>query len=348
MENAIDASLVINTATSEVTKMAECPTKKNNFVIDKLFHKLTVTAAFLIIIIAAALFVQLFYYAFPAIKTFGIEFLWKTDWNPVKNIFGAAPAIIGTLLTAIIALLIAVPLSFFIAIFLVELSPNWINKIIGPAIDLLAAIPSIIYGIWGLFVFIPIMQKYAIPLLNTVINIFINIINYTTGTNHINLLNTEQCAYTGTGYLTGGIVLALMITPYICAVMRDVFKMVPNVVKEAGFGIGATTAEVATHITLRYGVQGVIGAVFLGLGRAIGETMAILYVIGNTPKLTNSLYEPGTTIAATLANNFAEADGIFMSTLFELGLILLLTTFIIQIISQLWLNRLKTKSGSGL
>ncbi|MDD3119374.1 MAG: phosphate ABC transporter permease subunit PstC [Victivallales bacterium] len=298
------------------------------------FERLTKVCAFMIILLMAGFFVQLFWYSLPSLKAFGVRFLFSSAWDPVRNLYGAAGAVYGTLVTTLIALIIAVPLSFIIALFLVELAPPWLGTIMSQALDLLAAIPSIIYGMWGLFVLIPIMQDHVQPFIGT-----------TLGLKRLPLFGGEPG---GSGYLTGGLVLALMVLPFICAVMRDVFKMVPRVVKEAAYGIGCTTTEVACRITLRYGLQGMLGAVFLGLGRAVGETMALLYVIGNAPGVSASLFAPGTTIAATLANNFAEADGLFKSSLFELGLILLCITFIIQVAAQLWLNRVRKKSGGGL
>ncbi len=301
---------------------------------EKVFVRLTTGCAMLIIVLMAGFFLQLLWHSLPALKEFGVTFLFSTAWDPVRDEYGAAGAVYGTLVTTLIALLIAVPLSFIIALFLVELAPPWMGMVMSHALDLLAAIPSIIYGMWGLFVLIPLMQNHVQPFIGT-----------TLGLKCLPLFSGEP---SGSGYLTGGLILALMILPFICAVMRDVFKMVPRVVKEAAYGIGCTTTEVSCKITLRYGMQGMLGAVFLGLGRAVGETMALLYVIGNMPEVSKSLFAPGTTIAATLANNFAEANGLFKSSLFELGLILLCITFIIQVAAQLWLNRVREKAGGGL
>ncbi len=301
---------------------------------EALFVKLTTGCAIIIIALMAGFFLQLLWHSLPALKAFGVQFLFSAAWDPVRDLYGAAGAVYGTLVTTLIALCIAVPLSFIIALFLVELAPPWLATVMGHALDLLAAIPSIIYGMWGLFILIPIMQNYVQPFIGSTL--------------HLKCLPFFSGEPSGSGYLTGGLILALMILPFICAVMRDVFKMVPRVVKEAAYGIGCTTTEVSFKITLRYGLQGMLGAVFLGLGRAVGETMALLYVIGNAPEVSKSLFAPGTTIAATLANNFAEADGLFKSSLFELGLILLIITFLIQVAAQLWLNRVREKSGGGL
>ena len=286
---------------------------------DKIFKSICAGAALLVCLLMIGLFVQLFYYALPAVKHFGFQFLISSEWDPVNNIYGALPAISGTLLTTAIALIIAVPVSFIVAMYLVENASPYLSTPISFALDLLAAVPSIVYGMWGLFVFVPFMQKF------------------------IKLISGKE--YSGFGFLTGGIILALMILPFICAIMRDVFKLVPSVLKEAAFGAGCTHWEVTYDITMKYGARGLLGAIFLGLGRAVGETMAVLFVIGNTQSLPKSILGSGTTIAAALANNFSEAEGILKSSLFELGLILLIMSFGIQILAQLWLNRVSRQMG---
>ena len=273
----------------------------------------------MVLMLLAGILVQLFYYAMPAIRQFGFQFLISSNWDPVNNIYGALPAITGTLLTTAIALIIAVPISFIVAMYLVENASPYIATPISYALDLLAAIPSIVYGMWGLFVFVPFMQ---------------NCVKYISGRE-----------YNGFGFMTGGIILALMVLPFICAIMRDVFKLVPPVLKEAAFGAGSTHWEVTYDITMKYGARGLLGAIFLGLGRAVGETMAVLFVIGNIQSLPKSLLGSGTTIAATLANNFGEAEGILKSSLFELGLILLLMSLGIQILAQVWLNNVSRQMG---
>lgn len=301
---------------------------------DRIFYILTMCCAFLVLIIMCGFFVQLFVHSIPAIKKFGFAFLFSGEWDPVKNIYGAASAIYGTAITTAIAMTIAVPLSFLIALFLVELAHPFLSKIIGQAIEMLAAIPSIIYGMWGLFVFVPFMQNYVEPFLADTLK--------------LKWLPIFQGPCTGFGLLTAGIVLAFMILPFISAVMRDVFKMVPPVLKESAYGCGATTWEVTFDVTMKYGMQGLLGAVFLGLGRAVGETMAVLFIIGNTPRISASLFESGTTISATLANNFAESSGVFQSVLLELGLVLLVITFLIQIAAQFWLNMVRRKFGGNI
>ncbi|MDD5699041.1 MAG: phosphate ABC transporter permease subunit PstC [Victivallaceae bacterium] len=298
---------------------------------DRLFRVLTAGAAWLAMLLLVGLVGQLFYCAMPAVRRFGFRFLVASEWDPVNNIYGALPAVTGTLVTTAIAIVIAVPISFIVAMYLVESAPHWLSVPISHTLDLLAAIPSIIYGMWGLFVFVPFMQTYIQPLLADRL-----------GLKHLAFFGPE---YNGFGFLTAGIILALMILPFICAVMRDVFRLVPNVLRESAFGAGATHWEVTYDIALKYGARGLLGAVFLGLGRAVGETMAILFVIGNVQNLPRSLFGSGTTIAATLANNFGEAEGILKSSLFELGLILLLTALGIQVLAQLWLNRIRKQMG---
>lgn len=301
---------------------------------DRIFKAITLTSGILIIVLIVGFFIQLAWQAMPAIQKFGLGFLTSSAWDPVKEQYGAATSIYGTAVSTVIAMLIATPLAFVISLFLVELAPPIIGKIMSQALDLLAAIPSIIFGMWGLFVFVPFMQNYIQPFIAN-----------TLGLGSTPLFGGEKM---GIGLMTGGIILALMILPFMSAVMRDVFRMVPSVIKESAYGAGATTWEVTKDVTLRYGIQGFMGAMFLGLGRAIGETMAILFVIGNTPQIKASLFSSGTTISSTLANNFAEADGIFQNVLFELGLILLVISFGVQVLAQLWLNKVRKSNGGGM
>jgi len=301
---------------------------------DMAFKALSLGSAALVILLMVGFFLQLLIHSEPAMAKFGLKFIWTDEWDPVKLDFGAASAIYGTLVTTVIAMAISVPVSFLIAMFLVELAPPSVSRVIGQAIDLLAAIPSIIYGMWGLFVFIPFMQITIQPFLAETL--------------HLNVLPFFKGPAMGFGLLTSGIVLAFMVLPFISAVMRDVFRMVPPVVKESAYGAGATTWEVTLDVTMRYGMQGLLGAVFLGLGRAIGETMAVLFIIGNTPEVSASLFSSGTTISALLANKFGEAEGIYKSVLFELGLILLVITFGIQMVAQYWLNKVRKSAGGGL
>jgi phosphate transport system permease protein len=297
---------------------------------DKLFRWFTTICAILIILIVAGIFVELLIQSWPAIKKYGLSFLTSREWNPVPGIeeFGALSSIFGTLVTTAIAMVLATPVGLIIALFLVELAPPRMSSIVGGAIELLAAIPSIIYGMWGLFVFAPFMQDHVQPWL---------------GKMGGPLFSGPPM---GIGMLTAGIILALMVLPFITAVTRDVFMMMPAVVKEAASGMGATTWEVTCKVTLRYCVHGIVGAVFLGLGRAIGETMAVTFVIGNDHSISSSLFSAGNSIASTLANEFTEAsEPMYLSALFELGLVLFLMTVGFQIVAHYWLGSLRKATG---
>ena len=297
---------------------------------DTFFKMVTILGATVILIIMTALFVQLIQNSMLSINKFGFGFIVDHVWDPIREQFGAASSIYGTLVSTIIAMILAVPLSVLIALFLVELSHPLLSKWIGSGIELLAAVPSIIYGMWGLFVFAPFMANTIQPFLKSVF-----------GDSAL-----FQGPPIGIGMLTAGIILAFMILPFITAVVRDVFAMVPSVVKESAFGMGSTTWEVTHKVTIRYGVQGIIGAVFLGLGRAIGETMAVTFVIGNAHRISASLFAPANSITATLANEFTEAsEPLYLSVLIELGLVLFVLTFLIQMVSQLWLKKIKKSMG---
>ncbi len=297
---------------------------------DKVFRILSLAGAVVILIIMLGLFIELFNNSLLSIKKFGINFLIADIWNPVKGEFGAAASIWGTLISTLIAMIIALPLGILIAFALVELLPQKISNVIGTAIELLAAVPSIIYGMWGLFVFAPFMANYIQPVLQSIFG-------------ETGLFAGPPL---GIGMLTAGIILAFMILPFIASVIRDIFLMVPAVVKESAHGMGSTLWEVTSKVTLRYGMQGIIGGAMLGLGRAIGETMAVTFVIGNSHKISTSLFAPANSITATLANEFAEAsEPLYLSSLIELGLILFLITFIIQVFSQLWLKKIKKTMG---
>ncbi len=275
-------------------------------------------------------FIQLAAAGSEAWRTFGLGFVTSARWNPAEQQFGALPAITGTLATTAIALVIALPLAFAAALFLTE-APPVVGGVLGHAVDLLAAIPSVIYGMWGLFVLAPLMQEHVQPFLAD-----------TLGLGGLSFIGTE---YNGFGLLTAGLILALMILPYICAVMRDVFIMTPAVLRESAYGIGCTRYEVTIDIVMRYGIRGILGGVFIGLGRALGETMAVLFVIGNVTSMPENLFDSATTIAATLANNFAEADGLERSALFALGLVLLAMSFGIQAAAQYYLHLTGARRG---
>jgi phosphate transport system permease protein len=292
------------------------------------------TAAFfasIVLLLMVGIFVELVKDSHSSLQRFGVSFLISQSWNPVTEKFGAASSLFGTLLSTALALLMAIPLSLVIALFLVELAHPVLGRFVGGAIELLAAIPSIIYGMWGLFIFAPFMADYVQPFLST----------------YLGFLPFFQGTANGLGMLSAGIILALMILPFVCSVTRDVFQMVPSVVKESAYGMGATTWEVTRKVTLRYGMRGVIGAGFLGLGRALGETMAVTFVIGNTHRISMSLFDAGNTIASTLANEFAEAsEPLYLSALINLGLVLFILTVVVQVLAQLWLWRIYKRTGT--
>ena len=263
-----------------------------------------------------------------SLAKFGLGFLTSSQWNPVTEQFGALSGIFGTGISTLIAMILAVPVGLVIALFLVELAPPKLSVFFGGAIELLAAVPSIIYGMWGLFIFAPFMAKYIQPFLGKTFGV----------------LPLFKGPPMGIGMLTAGIILALMILPYISSVTRDVFRMVPPVVKEAAYGVGATNWEVTNGVTIRYALKGIVGAGFLGLGRALGETMAVTFVIGNSHRISASLFASGNSIASTLANEFTEAsEPMYLSSLIELGLVLFLVTMVFQIAAQVWLWSIKKK-----
>jgi phosphate transport system permease protein len=301
---------------------------------DDIFRYLTKIAAIGVLALLGGVIVALIYGAAPAFQAFGIEFFYSQSWNPVTEKFGALAPIYGTLVTSIIAMLIAVPVGLLIAMFLTELCPQWLRRPIGTAIELLAGIPSIIYGIWGLFVFAPFLQGTLQPFL---INLF--------GPVPVLSMLFAGPPY-GIGVLTASFILAIMVLPFITAISRDVFDAVPPVLKEAAYGMGCTTWEVVRYVVLPYTRVGVIGGVMLGLGRALGETMAVTFVIGNAHKISASLLAPGTTISATIANEFTEAVGdLYTSSLIALGLILFVITFSVLAIARYMLLRIERRIG---
>jgi len=301
---------------------------------DAAFRQLTRAAAIGVLILLSAVMVSLVRGSIPALRMFGFGFLASERWNPVTENFGALPAIYGTVITSFIAMLFAVPIGLMIAFFLTELCPLWLRRPIGIAIELLAGIPSIIYGIWGLFVFAPFLQETLQPfLINTLGNVpFIG-----------PLFGGPPY---GIGLLTAGLILAIMVLPFITSISRDVFEAVPAVLKEAAYGLGCTTWEVARNVVLPYARVGVIGGIMLALGRALGETMAVTFVIGNAHRIAASILAPGTTISATIANEFTEAVGdLYTSALIALGLILFVITFIVLAIARYLLLRIERRIG---
>lgn len=301
---------------------------------DFLFHKVTMLFAVLVLVALAAILVSLIISAWPAFKKFGIDFIWTVEWDIINEDFGAAIAIYGTLVSSAIALLIAVPLAFGIALFLTEMCPLWLRRPLGTAIELLAAVPSIIYGMFGLFIFAPLFAEYGQPALQSTLGQMPLIGPLFGG------------AMNGIGLLAAGIVLAFMVLPFIAAVMRDVFAIVPPILRESAYGLGCTTWEVVRYIVLPYTQKGVIGGIMLGLGRALGETMAVTFVIGNSQRISESLFAPGTSIASTLANEFGEADDFHLSTLFALGFLLFVITFIVLAIAKIMIMRTEKAQGA--
>ncbi|MGE5864821.1 MAG: phosphate ABC transporter permease PstC [Rhizobacter sp.] len=303
---------------------------------DTVFSALAHGAAILTLLLLAGIIVSLLIGAAPSIQAYGLSFLWTSDWDPVQDKYGGLVMIYGTLMTSFIALLIAVPVSFGIALFLTELSPNWLRRPLGIAVELLAAVPSIVYGMWGLLVFSPVLSTYVqqplqsllagVPVLSTLVS----------------------GAPVGIGILSAGIILAIMIIPFIASVMRDVFAVTPPMLKESSYALGSTTWEVVFKVVLPYTKTGVIGGIMLGLGRALGETMAVTFVIGNFNQLNSlSLFEAANSISSALANEFAEAgDGLHQASLIYLGLVLFFITFVVLSLSRLLLARLKKNEGS--
>ena len=301
---------------------------------DTIFRLLTLFSAVLVLALLGGVIVSLMVGAAPAFQAFGWRFLIEQSWNPVTERFGAIAPIYGTVVTSVIAMLIAVPVGLAIAMFLSELCPMWLRRPLGIAIELLAGIPSIIYGIWGLFVLAPILQTTVQPAL---IEFF----------GPVPLLSALFAGPPyGIGTLTAGIILAVMVLPFITSISRDVFQTVPAVLKEAAYGLGATRWEVFRQVVMPYARAGVIGACMLALGRALGETMAVTFVIGNAHRISASLLAPGTTISATIANEFTEAVGdLYTASLIALGLLLFVITFIVLAIARYLLMRLEQQEG---
>ncbi|MGA8007125.1 MAG: phosphate ABC transporter permease subunit PstC [Burkholderiales bacterium] len=321
--------------TVEALQAPVAPRPRSALWLDPAFEWLTKVFAFLVFSILAAILVSLVVGSELTLRKYGISFLWREDWDPVREQFGALVPIYGTLMTSFIAMVIAVPVSFGIALFLTELSPGWLKRPLGTAIEMLAAIPSIIYGMWGLFVLAPLVQTYVQPLMVKVFG-------------DIPLIGALFSGPPlGIGMMTAGLILSIMVIPFIAAVMRDVFELVPPMLKESAYGLGATTWEVVFRVVLPYTKVGVVGGVMLGLGRALGETMAVTFVIGNAHRLSASLLAPGNSIASALANEFTEAVGdTYLSALFELGLILFVITTVVLALSKFMLMRLSRQEGA--
>ena len=303
---------------------------------DRAFSIAVHAAAWLTLALLIGILLSLIQGAAPAIQEYGLSFLWRSEWDPVQNSYGGLVMIYGTLMSSLIALIIAVPVSFGIALFLTELSPQWLKRPLGVAIELLAAVPSIVYGMWGLLVFSPILSTYVQQPLQSVFQ----------GVPVLGALFSGPPV--GIGLLSAGIILAIMIIPFIASVMRDVFEVTPPMLKESAYGLGSTTWEVVWNIVLPYTKSGVIGGIMLGLGRALGETMAVTFVIGNMNQLNSvSIFEAANSITSALANEFAEASpGLHQASLMYLGLVLFFITFVVLSCSKLLLVRLKKNEGS--
>ena len=302
---------------------------------DVVFRALTFLFALLVLLILGGVIVALVEGALPALGTFGVAFLFSDVWNPVTEQFGALAPIYGTLVTSAIAMLVGIPVAFGVAVFITEICPIWLKRPLATMIELLAAIPSIIYGIWGLFVFAPFVQQYIQP----------NLIDSLGQIPGFGALFAGPPL--GIGVLTAGFILAIMVLPFISSIMRDVFETVPAILKESAYGLGATRSEVVRQVVLPYTRIGVVGGIMLGLGRALGETMAVTFVIGNAHRISVSILQPGTTISASLANEFTEAVGdLYLSSLIALGFILFVITFVVLAIAKLMLLRLQKQAGA--
>jgi phosphate transport system permease protein len=304
---------------------------------ERIFHGTTLAMAVTVLLLLGGVAVALVHGAWPALARFKLSFLTREVWNPVTDEYGALAAIYGTVLTSLMAMLFAVPISFGIAVFLTELAPVWLKRPVGIAIELLAAVPSIIFGIWGVFIFAPVLQEHVQPWI-------IESLGAVPGVGAL-----FQGPPFGIGMLTAGIVLAIMIIPFISAVMRDVFETVPDVLKESAYGLGATTWEVVWRVVVPYSRAGIVGGTMLGLGRALGETMAVTFVIGNAHEIATSLMAPGTTISATIANEFTEATtALYRSSLIALGALLFVITFSVIAAARLMLMRLERRALSSV
>jgi phosphate transport system permease protein len=324
----------ISTADSGLLDQRRLQVVKKQRLQDFLFHKVTLFFSLLVLFALAGILVSLMITAWPAFKKFGFEFIWRVEWDIINEEFGAAIAIFGTVVSSLIALLIAVPLAFGIALFLTENCPVWLRRPLGTAIELLAAVPSIIYGMFGLFVFAPLFAEYGQPAMQSTLGQMPLIGPLFGG------------AMNGIGIMAAGLILAFMVLPFIAAVMRDVFEIVPPILRESAYGVGCTTWEVVRYIVLPYTQQGVIGGIMLGLGRALGETMAVTFVIGNSQRISASLFSPGSSIASTLANEFGEAADFHLSTLFALGFLLFVITFFVLAAAKILIIRTERAKGT--
>ena len=301
---------------------------------DFFFHRVTQGFSLLVLVALLGIIISLFINAWPTFQKFGLQFIWRIEWDVINQDFGGAIAIVGTIASAAIAMVLAVPLAFGVAVFLTETCPAWLRRPLGTSIELLAAVPSIIYGMFGLFVFAPLFADFIQVPIKALLG-GMPLVGFLFGG-----------ATNGMGILAAGIVLAFMVLPFVAAVMRDVFEITPAILRESAYGLGCTTWEVVRQVVLPYTQKGVIGGVMLGLGRALGETMAVTFVIGNANRMPTSLFSPGTSIASVLANEFGEAEGLHFSTLFALGFLLFVITFVVLAAAKAMINRAEKAKGS--
>jgi len=301
---------------------------------DFFFHRVTQGLSLLVLVALLGIIISLFINAWPTFQKFGLQFIWRIEWDVINQDFGGAISIVGTIASAAIAMVLAVPLAFGVAVFLTETCPAWLRRPLGTSIELLAAVPSIIYGMFGLFVFAPLFADFIQVPVKALLG-GMPLIGFLFGG-----------ATNGMGILAAGIVLAFMVLPFVAAVMRDVFEITPAILRESAYGLGCTTWEVVRQVVLPYTQKGVIGGVMLGLGRALGETMAVTFVIGNANRMPTSLFSPGTSIASVLANEFGEAEGLHFSTLFALGFLLFVITFVVLAAAKAMINRAEKAKGS--
>ena len=326
----MEAALGNNAVNPQVLSIA-----RQQRVLDRVFKYSTQFFALSVLLTLLGIIASLIFNAAPALSKFGFGFFTTVEWDIINGEFGGLIAIYGTVITSVIALLIAVPLSFGIAVFLTEMCPQALKRPLGTAVEILAAVPSIIYGMFGLFIFAPLFAKYIQPVLAGTFGQIPGLGIFFSG------------AFNGIGILCAGLILAMMVLPFIASVMRDVFEIVPPVLKESAYGIGCTTWEVVKNVVLPYTKTGVIGGIMLGLGRALGETMAVTFVIGNAHKISPSLFAPGNSIASTLANEFGEAEvGLHYSSLFALGLALFVITFVVLTLAKIMLMRMEANQGA--
>src|ERR1700704_472127 len=326
---------MVDLALSHDVTSASSAQLRSSYRIDRLFHHLTLACAILVLGLFAGIFWALVTGAWPSIQAFGLPFIWTQVWNPVTQKFGGLAPIAGTLITSLLAMLVAIPVGIGIAIFLTEICPRPMRRPIGIAVELLAGIPSIIYGIWGLFVLAPVLQQSVIPQLIATFKDIPVLSSLFAGPPY------------GIGMFTAALILSIMTIPFISAITRDVFEAVPPVLKEAAYALGSTNWEVLWNVVLPYARTGVAGGVMLALGRALGETMAVTFVIGNAHRISVSLFAPGTTISAAIANEFTEAVGdLYLPALVELGLLLFFVTFIVLAGAQFMLHRLELRAGN--